>query len=611
MTTVSQAFLVSVQAPPSVPTKIVQQNLTPNGATVFNSIQAAIGAAVAGDLIEVRANSAGGTQQFSEGLAFENKHFASLVTLRARFGDTIRVDQPPSVSRTAADATVYARTCLFIKASSRIRFEGRWIFGTDTDWSQSTAGNVRNRDQSLLITDGSHHLWFGDGTQRITFYGGSRWTGNLISQTCYLLKFERCDFTLHGTNHDEYNASNAGSDWGDLFNNGCYQVVMADCTFSLGGHEPISSTGHKQVYRRCTFSGDWRGKGTGFPGSRSAAFIQGWSLSRRAPQGARPSDNGPVLVDGCSFKLAGQSVDGYGNDHFKIENGHTILRHCDVTDNQVSGGEAAIETYALDNGSDHALLNWSHVYSYNNTAFNTHGMVVSLPSNYPAPPNAEDLSHWHYRNNLYASLHHSFKATDWSGAAYRPVFRRTLGAISNGSFSNGWKGSEIAHNLFQYVGQSGYDTVEFQSNSGGSATVPLDDSAQWPAHWHDNRRKAIGFVDVGTFGSRTREGLALDAASKLDADFAAVELTKTTGSGSNTPNVPVANARFFYDGWGMSELGETGDVIDVGGQQATIISIDYATGVITVGSPISFASGASVRLVRDGAPVAYKGAMQA
>ncbi len=72
-------------------------------------------------------------------------------------------------------------------------------------------------------------------------------------------------------------------------------------------------------------------------------------------------------------------------------------------------------------------------------------------------------------------------------------------------------------------------------------------------------------------------------------------LTHTTSSGSGT-TIPVADALYFSDGKGLVDP----DVIRVGGQQATIVSVDYANNEIEVSSSISWADNDPVTLDYDG-----------
>ncbi|MFA4817185.1 MAG: right-handed parallel beta-helix repeat-containing protein [Parcubacteria group bacterium] len=74
-------------------------------------------------------------------------------------------------------------------------------------------------------------------------------------------------------------------------------------------------------------------------------------------------------------------------------------------------------------------------------------------------------------------------------------------------------------------------------------------------------------------------------------------LTRTTGSSIGTV-IPVADAKYFHDGYGIA--GVSGDTIRVGSNTATITDIDYGANTITVGRSISWNNG-------DGVSYAYSG----
>jgi hypothetical protein len=78
-----------------------------------------------------------------------------------------------------------------------------------------------------------------------------------------------------------------------------------------------------------------------------------------------------------------------------------------------------------------------------------------------------------------------------------------------------------------------------------------------------------------------------------------VLLTQAAGSGtSNT--LTVADASYFYDGFGIS--GEQGDWIRLGGtsQTAQIVSINYSTNTLTLDRPVTFADAQGVSLNYNG-----------
>lgn len=74
-------------------------------------------------------------------------------------------------------------------------------------------------------------------------------------------------------------------------------------------------------------------------------------------------------------------------------------------------------------------------------------------------------------------------------------------------------------------------------------------------------------------------------------------LTKTTGSGTGTV-IPVEDARYFHDGYGIA--GVSGDTIKIGSNTATVTDIDYGANTITINKSISWNNG-------DGVSYSYSG----
>lgn len=79
-----------------------------------------------------------------------------------------------------------------------------------------------------------------------------------------------------------------------------------------------------------------------------------------------------------------------------------------------------------------------------------------------------------------------------------------------------------------------------------------------------------------------------------------VFLTRVTGDAGSGLRLPVEDAGYFFDGWGIA--GETGDLIQLEGQEATarITAVDYQGKIITVETPLTWQSG-------QGVSVPYRG----
>jgi len=111
----------------------------------------------------------------------------------------------------------------------------------------------------------------------------------------------------------------------------------------------------------------------------------------------------------------------------------------------------------------------------------------------------------------------------------------------------------------------------------------------YPSLWHDNREENPQFVSEAGRNLRLQEGSQM-----IDnGDW----LTTTTSSGSGT-NIPVQDARYFMDGWGLIE----GDEIQLESQTTTarITNVDYNNNILTVNTSLTWSAGQGVSLVYEG-----------
>ena len=76
-----------------------------------------------------------------------------------------------------------------------------------------------------------------------------------------------------------------------------------------------------------------------------------------------------------------------------------------------------------------------------------------------------------------------------------------------------------------------------------------------------------------------------------------INLTTTTNQGDKVTVIAVADAKYFYDGWGIK--GEIGDRIKVGGQEARVVSVNHETNVLTVDRDLTWSAGAAVNYYYD------------
>jgi hypothetical protein len=134
----------------------------------------------------------------------------------------------------------------------------------------------------------------------------------------------------------------------------------------------------------------------------------------------------------------------------------------------------------------------------------------------------------------------------------------------------------------------GEDVIVEEFGSGG--TISFFEST-YPDAFMDNLEIFPMFVDGAgrDFSLQSGSGL-VDAAAFL-----------TTASGSSTGTVmTVADARWFYDGFGIP--GETGDEIQLEGgtQRAVVLAVDHGANTLTLDRELAWTDGQGVSLVYTG-----------
>ena len=115
----------------------------------------------------------------------------------------------------------------------------------------------------------------------------------------------------------------------------------------------------------------------------------------------------------------------------------------------------------------------------------------------------------------------------------------------------------------------------------------------------------------GFFADRVLDNLEVDPGFTdptgrdytLQADSAMVDagrfLTTVVGNGSGT-TMTVADARYFYDGFGIP--GEMGDLVQLEGesQAMRIVSVDYVSNTLTFAESVTFSAGQGISLAYSG-----------
>ncbi len=143
------------------------------------------------------------------------------------------------------------------------------------------------------------------------------------------------------------------------------------------------------------------------------------------------------------------------------------------------------------------------------------------------------------------------------------------------------------HNIFP----SNADQFFFKDECSTAKTLTQVES-QYPTEWFGNLEGNPLFTNAANHDFTLQSNSpAIDAGDWLST------ITSSTSSGKTS--FTVADAKYFYDGWGIP--GETGDVIKTEhGQTTTIQSIDYNTNTLTVSPAISIVNGEGLALDYSG-----------
>jgi len=147
----------------------------------------------------------------------------------------------------------------------------------------------------------------------------------------------------------------------------------------------------------------------------------------------------------------------------------------------------------------------------------------------------------------------------------------------------------------------------FNSAAGESYIIATRSLSYWQTNYPDiftlnNIEKEPMFVSIDTGYDPTLPEAAnhdftlTEGSPMIDAG---TYLTTTTRAGSGT-EMPVSDAKYFYDGYGIA--GEAGDTIQLEGQttRARIVNINYETDTLTLNQSLTWTAGQGVSLAYSG-----------
>ncbi|KYK24449.1 hypothetical protein AYK26_06790 [Euryarchaeota archaeon SM23-78] len=180
---------------------------------------------------------------------------------------------------------------------------------------------------------------------------------------------------------------------------------------------------------------------------------------------------------------------------------------------------------------------------------------------------------------------------------YYGLYSNTQGDMYDNVFKNNVAYNNIVLEIRRAIAGNLSDDYYINNNIFGASsdiyppgTSSIDIMEQnYPSLWYGNLQVNPLFID------EANRNLTLQNTSPM-IDAGAF-LTLTTNSGGGT-DIPVEDARYFMDGWGLIE----GDLIQLEGQSITahVVSVDYDNNILTVNTPLTWVSNQGISLSYTG-----------
>lgn len=301
-----------------------------NGAGDFTTWNDAINSGlVPGDIVEVRSNTPGAIQVFTENVLFANINGTdgNEIIFRIRDGDSVYIHGTNLGTKTRLE---------FGTNASYLKFD---LTGLGADiWSiQRPPGDNSGQYESqygLRVQNGAHHLEINigdDSSNRANkMLGANNFSANMVGRFgspdgCHHIKVK-----LYAELHGDNNSGIDGDfDWGDLFRMSVPNWVI-EGNFHQGGHNTLSVEEYPGVLRNAICDNDWRALSTGEPGYR-AAEISG-DKSNLALR-----DDGSFLVENSIFRNAfdGGSPNAQAGAKWQARRG--VFRYCSIVTTRALG----------------------------------------------------------------------------------------------------------------------------------------------------------------------------------------------------------------------------------------------------------------------------------
>ena len=213
---------------------------------------------------------------------------------------------------------------------------------------------------------------------------------------------------------------------------------------------------------------------------------------------------------------------------------------------------------------------------FHNNIYNCRGGAWAVDSNASSWPSPSGSI---FKNNIVYKTHQD--PSDWD-------VEFNFGTSLNSFYGSHFVSSEIAYNCIAYDSGATYQRVK---SGVGTQTLSYMET-NYSSIFHDN-------VQANPVWTAADPAVLADfeLAGGSPCLAAADNLTVTVGGGTGT-SVTVADAGYFYDGFGITD----GDFVQIGSNSAVqITNVNYSTNVITLSSAITWSNGDGVNLPYDGA----------
>lgn len=556
-----------------------------DGGGDHTTVQAALNAASAGDIIEIQANTVGGTRYFNENLTLASSGtLANVITVRARSGDTIVLYCVGGNIVTANDKNYYYWQRLQFGRDETLN---GWEY-TTTDPTKGRFGVEHGYCVEAKSASTAHHHVFKD----CRFYGGQYYDAVLAEQTTEYWGFLDCTVSHCGVNV-ESSTPDFGSNGIHLRGKHCF---MQGNLAELVGHNGLQMEGEWSVFLDNICDGDWSTYNTG-TGNRTMAVV--------GDKG--PSPYGPILSEGNVCRGAKpEAGSGDPSPATKFHSYRGITRRNYIFDNE----DQAIQ-WAPQSSLGIAAMDYNRFFF--NTFYNCGWLQSSTDAGLGAAWNARGIETV-WKNNIIDSMGAGRSGDDTH-------FRWVRNNSTDGAYSNGWRGLVFTENTLN-TSTAGNEKVRLIGTGASQETGVTAIEAQWAEFTNNNS----GSTDFQAIGSRTSDNYATIIASfEIDGllnppGFAdAVELTQANGAGSLSSTLYVDDSLYFAalndtNTWNLSWFAQFGfsvrdDYIQIGGSVpgtggsiAQISAVDYDNHKITLDTQETWSNNDKIFLVdHDGA----------